>query len=339
MPSLTPEIMLAFQDELEKQARIGALLRGAGSYLARQGTTAGAGAGLGGLLGGAAGAGIGGVSGYRKAREQGATRSQALVGALKGGGTGLAAGGMLGAGLGAAGGLASGGRGRALAGKLREGKGLLSGASRVGERQVHGLTGAVPQVGKGGKALGKVEAIRQMGAGSAPAMARLEGAAAGLKGTTGKARDKAIKEMRAARKGLDVATEAEEMGITSLPGYLKGLAGRGKYVGGAKAGQRVGSLQALKTGVGEQWHSMGAGGKALTFGLPAAGIASEAARPSKPGEEGRGARVGKSLGGLAYSLAPIPLAGITALGAGASALGGLAGKGVDKAVQGRGVRQ
>jgi hypothetical protein len=350
MPSLTPQIVLAFQDELEKQAvSIRGLASGARKLLARQGTTAGAGAALGGAGGATIGAGVGGVKQYREARQQGATGQQAALSGLFGAGKGALTGAAVGAGVGGAAGAVGGKRARTLAAKLRGKDGALGGVSRFGERQVHSVTGYTPKgYGSGSEAVramrgGAYDAERGLSSATKKLKdIRASGSQPGLIGkglkrlgvdVEGRALKGAEKGKEKALKRLQHATESEEMGLTSLPGYAKALVGKGKYVGGAKAGQKVKALDALKSGVQEQWHSGGPVTKALTFGLPAVGMASEAARPSGPGEEGRASRIGKSLGGLAYGMAPIPLAGITALGAGLSAAGGLAGKGVDYAAK------
>ena len=63
-----------------------------------------------------------------------------LGGAATGGLTGAA----VGAGLGGAAGLAGGASTRGLVSQLRGRKGALGGVSRLGERQMHGMTGALP---------------------------------------------------------------------------------------------------------------------------------------------------------------------------------------------------
>lgn len=356
MANITPEMMLSFQDELEKEAvDVRGLARGARALLARQGTTAGSGAALGGAAGGILGAGVGGVKKYREARQQGATSGQALTAGLGGAGKGALTGAALGAGAGGVAGLAGGARASSLAGKLRGKDGVLGATSRFGERQVHGLTGYVPQ----GYSQGS-EAVRAIRGGAHGAEKQLAGATKhlkdvqaggakpglvgkGLKGlgvdVEGRALKGAKKGKERALKSLQASTEAEEMGLTSLPGYAKALVGKGKYVGGAKAGEKVKALDALKVGVGEQWHSGGPATKALTFGFPTAAVASEALRPSEVGEEGKATRVGKSLGNFAYGMAPISLLGVSALGSGLSAAGGLAGKGIDYASSRRGLQK
>lgn len=350
MPSLTPQMMLSFQDELEKQAisfaGLGTAARQAGGYLARQGTTVGSGAALGGTAGGLLGVGAGGMKKYREARQQGATGQEALRAGLGGAGKGALTGAAIGAGVGGTVGLAGGQGARDIASKLRSRGGALGALSRFGERQVHGVTGAVPE----GYASG-AKAVRAMRGGAYGAEKQFAGAAEHLKNiqagrqkpgmvgrglkrfgvdVEGRALKKAVKGEERAQRYLQAATKAEEMGLTSLPGYAKALVGKGKYTGGKHVGQKVKGLEAFKAGIGEQWHSGGPATKALTYGFPAAALTSEAITPSKPGGEGKATRMGKSLGGFAYGMAPLPLAGVSALTSGLTAAGGLAGRGIDR---------
>ena len=339
MPSLTPQIMLAFQDELEKQGiNLMQMGRSARGLLARQGTAVGSGVALGGLAGGGLGAVGGGGAGYLKARQGGATRGEAARSALGGALEGAKGGAQIGALAGGAGGLAGGAKARGLVSKLR-GKGGATGAiSRFGERQVHGLTGYVPHDAAGKMVGGShTKALRSMKGGAHDAVNRMKGLEKTFKETpSGPAREAAAKKLMSAQKHVEYAKKTEDMGITSLPGYLKALGGKGKYVGGAKAGKDIKKLDALKAGVGEQWHGTGGGAggaamKGLIFGLPAAGAVAEAVRPSEAGEEGRFARTGRALGGLAYGMGPLPLAGMHALSKGMEGGGALVGKGLQKA--------
>jgi hypothetical protein len=128
---------------------------------------------------------------------------------------------------------------------------------------------------------------------------------------------KAAKELDKAWKGRQYAAEAERMGLTSLPGYLKSLARD--------------PVKTLKTGFGEQWHSQGPAMKALTFGTPLGLAAMEAAPKTQEGGPGRFERGLRGLaGGLAFAAAPNPLAGSLGLTAGAEQAGGLVGAGVDR---------
>lgn len=344
MANITPQMMLSFQDELEKQAisltGLRAAAQRAGGLLGRQGTTAGAGAALGGAAGGALG-GLGGAgAAYHEAKQRGETGAGLVQETLGGTWRGLKGGALLGAGVGGAAGLAGGARARALTGKLRGKDNLLGGISRFGERQIHALTGAVPHTAKGKIVEGGVpEALQSMRAGSWSARQKVQDLASRLRDTADpKARSKLVNQLENAKHWQQAASQSEQMGLTSLPGYLKAIVGKGKYLSGEQLGQRVNPLEALKTGVREQWRGTGTGAggvamKGLIYGMPMAGVASELATPSEPGEEGRFARAGKSLGTLAYGLAPIPLAGMGLLSSGLERAGGLVGKGVSAGAQ------
>lgn len=204
-------------------------------------------------------------------------------------------------------------RGLAQAAKGLVGKGAGM-VSRFGKRQAHSVTGWVP------KGADKVTALREMGAGAAPALKRVAEAEKALaSGGRG-----AAKELASARKHLAAAKEVEQLGATSVPGYIKALT--------KKPGKT------LSSGAREAWHGTGTGvggalGKAGLVGLPGAAVASEAMRPAEEGEKGRGERVGRALGGLAFGLTSMPIAGATALGTGLTAGAGLAGRGLGKAVK------
>lgn len=310
MDDYKQRMLLSFQEEIEKTALNPAgALRSVGGFLKNQAGAAGAGMGLGAAGGGLLGGAIQGVRGYQEAKEQGAGTGQALLaGGMKGlGGAGTGA--AIGAGLGGAAGLAGGGRARALASKAIEAGGPVGASARFGQRQLHSLTG---YAGKDTKAL------KGMRAGSWDAQQRFDAAQQALHGAAGTpASQKALKKYEAAKKGLDYAREAEQMGLTSVPGYLKSLA--------------TNPAKTLKTGFGEQWHSQGNVGRALMFGLPVGFAGAEAARPSEEGGPGRGERALRGLaGGLAFTAAPIPLAGAMALSHGAETGAGLVGAGIDR---------
>lgn len=342
MPHITEQMLLSFQDEFEKQAfSLGGLwgaARGAGRYLSRQATTAGSGAALGGLGGAGLGAAAGGTRGYLKAREEGAEGGEAaraaLGGALKGGVTGAA----VGAGLGGAAGLAGAGRARQLVGQLRKSKGTLGGISRFGERQMHGLTGALPE------GMNQAQAMKALEMGSVAKKKALEAATReaasfrgigpeGMKapGVRGLA-EKASKKEEYARKAFEHQKELERLKATSVPGFFKALA--------TKPGQT------LRAGLGESWYGagtgpMGWGMRGVTFGLPAVGVGQALAGPEEgPEGAGRAQRVGQALGGLTFGLTGgLPLLGqmaVTGLGSktletmgrGADVARGKAGRGV-----------
>jgi len=328
MPRFNAQTLLAFQDELEKDAAgVLDLARRAGGYLARQGTTAGSGAALGGIAGAGMGAIGGGVGAYRQAREEGAgggdAARAALSGTLGGVGKGLAAG----AALGGAAGLAGGGAARGLVRRMSGGQGALSSVSRFGERQMHGLTGALPA------GMGRAEGLKAMGMGSSQGLESLRAAEEGAKKFKGlKPADIADKATRkAAKKALGKEETAgkvyghqkalEEMGATSVPGYLKAMAT-------GNAGQ------VLKHSLGESWHGAGGGlggwaQRGATFGLPAY-MAGRAAMGPDDETMGRGQRAGQALGMAAMGLTGgVPIIGSMALSGLMGKVPEVAGKGVD----------
>lgn len=318
MPSFSIHAATAFEEELFKGALAVDVLRRTAGFLGRQAGAAGAGLGAGGLVGAASGGGLGALRSYRDAREQGATGGQAVGEALVGAGRGALRGGLAGAATGGALGLAGGQQATNIAKRLAAGSNPLASAARFGQRQVHSVTGAVPQ-GFGSR----TEAIRAMRAGAAPAVERAAAAEKALgsawSGGDSGALRKAVGEKLQAGKGLRAAEEAERLGMTSVPGFLKAVSGAGETT---LKGRAQASGRALKAGFGQQWHQSGTAGKALTVGLPAAAVVGEAAKPS----EDRGARIGQVLGGqLAYMAAPIPLVGAGLLAAGAGKAGKLLG--------------
>lgn len=318
MASFYLQTLRSFQEELEKDAGALDLARRAGGYLARQGTTAGAGAAFGGISGAGLGGLVGGIKSYREAKEQGGTGGDAARAALMGGLGGLQTGAMVGAGLGGAAGLAGGARARGLVRNLSGREGATGAISRFGERQAHGLTGALPEN------MTRPEAMAAMRMGSHQTRGALQAAEGrmlhSLQGGSAKDFKKFKAETENLKKTLGHQEALEGMGATSLPGYLKSLASR-------DAGK------VLKHGLGEGWHSQGTGltgaaGRAVTFGLPAYAVGKAAFGEDDP-EMGRGQRIGQALGGATLGLAgPMPMIG-------QGVLTGLMAKGTESA--GRGV--
>lgn len=263
-------------------------------------TNVGAGAGVGSLVGAAGGAGVSGYQGYRDARHSGASRGQAAMSALGRGAKGALRGAAVGGALGAAGGagataLGKGDAVQALAGRE---KGQVGSFARFGQRQVHSLTGATPE------GFLNQEGVKKMRAGAWGSKKAVTSAEEAL----GKAKDpagrlKAQGNLDMANKANTHAQAAEDMGLTSLPGYAKAM-----YT------HSVGN--ALSTGVKEQWHSGGVGTKALIFGLPAAAAAKEAVTPTEPGGRGRLGRAAGHIPELAFSAGPLPMTGAMALSGG-----------------------
>lgn len=225
----------------------------------------GAGAGLGGLVGAAAG----GVHGYREAKQQGAGTGDAVLHGLLRAPGGAGKGALLGSlGLGA---LEAAGAIPGAAGAATKAPGILGSAARFGQRQVHGLTGWTP------RGFLDTEGARAIGAGTPLGN-------------------------KPSAKAMAAAGRAQELGITSLPGFARSFMKQ--------------PVETIRAGVGHQWHAGSKLDKAMMVGLPAAAAASEFARDP----EGRGGRLAGNavqLGSLA--LGPVPLAGQLAAGAAGNA--------------------
>lgn len=325
---ITEVMMRGFQDELEKEAAIPWQAIGGG---------AGTGLGLGVLGGGALGTLAGGIKGYSQAREQGEGVGGAALSGIRGGLTGGITGAALGGGIGGLGGAAAGALRPAavkeLATNLAAREGPLGVGARLGQRQIHSFTGWNPKGGIESIRGGAYDARKEM----VEAKKALTEAEAG-KGEVGyfrsmldKVRGKTPEEIQAgvvgraktnvgtARKKLTTASEAQRMGLTSLPGYYKALTGK---VPGVKP------LEAVQAGLKEQWHSSGLPMKALMVGFPTAATAGALMGKESPGE-GRGEAVGKALGSIGYTLAPFSIPASIVAGEGLTEAGGMVGKGVD----------
>jgi len=269
----------------------------------------GSGAGIGGLVGGAGGAALGAGTRYSDARESGAGVGQSLKAGLGGLGAGAVKGMALGAAVGGLGGAAAPG----LAQRLSKAPGL-TGASRFGQRQVHSLTG-----------VGDAAYVRSIGGGAAYAEKNLANAAGELRNATGPAaRQRATAGMHKAQRAFDASEKSEAMGLTSIPGYAKALYKNPR--------------EALSTGIKDQWRSMGAGGKALMYGLPAAGAVGEAVKKTDESgqERGRLERAGRTFGVAASGMvAPLSIAADVVAGGAISGAMGRLGRGADHLLQRR----
>ena len=304
--------MAAFQDELEKIAAPAAV-RALGQRLLH----AGSGAGIGLMAGGALGAGVGGTEGYQEARKGGATRGQALAGSVGKGLHGAMLGGTLGA---AGGGLAAGLSGRAgaeLAKRTTAMSGPVGAFSRFGQRQVHSLTGALPEGYGSGE--GALRALRTGATQAEAAVPKAQQAMSAAWEATGEKApgevSRAAKHLYESNAALRHARKAEELGMTSAPGFFKAMVTH--------------PIEATRAGIGQH---PGMTGKALMLGLPAAGVAGEALKPSAPSDDK--SRLHRTLGaaGAATSMAlgPMTLAGGMLASGASSAAGNLLGKGMDK---------
>jgi hypothetical protein len=186
--------------------------------------------------------------------------------------------------------------------------GLLQSASHFGQRQVHALTG-----------VGGAQYARSVGGGAHDAVERYEAARKAVDAVHELHPDRvpAMREFTKARQWRDAALESERQGITSLPGYAKAL--------------WKNPADAVAAGVKDQWHSMGTGGRALMYGLPALSVAGELAHSEDESGKGKGRfqRAGEMLGTATGALAPLPIVGDLAFGGALSGSLGQVGKRLD----------
>lgn len=229
----------------------------------------------------------GGVSRYYQAKLQGSSTGDALGEGLRGGLTGAAAGGLVGAGIG--------------------GTGVGGAISRFGQRQLHGLTGWAPE--------GGLHAMRAGSYNAKQRMARAQAALRALEHSGGTAQQAARlqQEARRAAKGLAAAIEAERMGLTSLPGYVRAI---GKH----------GLVPVLQAGAREQLQGTSTAQKALILGLPAYGALRAWRSPADERDSrglSRGARIGESVGSLVGGVVggAVPIVGQLALQEGTGRVG------------------
>jgi hypothetical protein len=241
--------------------------------------------GRGALLGAGGGAILGGIHGYQHAEENGQSGvSGALGGAVQGATMGGMAGGLAG---GAAGGLVK----RDLS-HLTQTPGALGAASRFGQRQVHGITGMLSPA--------EIEGVR--------------GGAHDARQALQTAKAEGSKSVPRLEKALKASEKAQNMGLTSIPGYLKSMKNNG-----------IGKT--LRTSAEEQIRNQPVL-TAAAVGLP---LAAGALAPTEEGQ-GRGEAVGRAVGGAVGEIAGgmMPMGGQAALGVGSSQVGAWAGRGVDR---------
>lgn len=312
--TLTNSVMQAFCAEM---AKVAAMPQELLAHLGRVGTRRAVGAGVGSGLGLGLGAGAlaGGAHGARSAYEGAKERGSSSVGAALsavGGGLGGAIrgagkGALLGAGAGALAGAALPTGTLAATRGLQKMDNVAGTLNNFGQRQVHSLTGWKPG--------GAAKSVERIGAGAAPA--RRELLAELGKDVRNPSR------VQQGLRSLSAAEDAQRMGLTSIPGYVKSVSNNGL-------------LPTAKVGLKSQWDASGAKGKALMVGLPVLSVAQAAKAPEAGEGPGRGERIGKIVGGTVGGLAaPLSLAGSLALSAGLERAGGAVGKTVDR-VRGRG---
>ncbi len=204
---------------------------------------------------------------------------------------------------GAAGGL-SGARGAEFAKGLAAREGRLGGVARYGQRQVHGLTGWVPE-GFAKTQEGRVAAIRSL---RDPDYTRLEKNISDKVGLR-KPSKGLVEDLR---RHIAVG-EMQKNDLTNLPGLARGLA--------HAPGETVKTM----------WHAATPMDKALAVGVPTLGIASAAMSKPQEGQPGRAERIGSSLSGLSgLGQSSMPTAAMMALGQGLGTAGKYTGRGIGR---------
>lgn len=302
LESLRGELKLAFSPRIS--SALGAL---------------GTGGGVGAAAGALAGAALKGGKKFREERAQGASVTEALGGSLAHGMAGAGKGALIGGALGAGAGGAVGSINPAAGEKFRNALKNLPGAD-FGQRQVHTFTGWKPKGGLGEIGHGatpRLGAVRQaeqelFAARAGKGKASLVDRAVGRSAVQG-----AEKRVENARAAYDAGRKAEDMGLTSIPGYAKALKDR-----------PVGEV--LRTAVNDQWKGMSPAMKALTVGLPAAELAGAVRSKNEPDAQGatKGERIGRSLAQTAggFLLSPLTMTGQMVAGTALSRAGGAAGR-------------
>jgi hypothetical protein len=122
-----------------------------------------------------------------------------------------------------------------------------------------------------------------------------------------------------AGKGKEWAEKAQNMGLTSIPGYVNAVKEHG-----------IGKV--LATNAKEQYHNMPKWQGALTVGIPGIAAAKALASPEDPSGAGKGERIGRELGSAIGGVAGgmMPVAGNVLMGGAAGAAGGAVGRAVDR---------
>lgn len=323
MPDIDLAALFALRDELRKEGAGGIIGQALASprlhsALGGAGALGGVGAAGGALLG----AGVAGVRGFREARAEGAGAGSALgsgaLQALGGAKRGALVGGAVGLAAGAGGGALAPGRMEAARQALTGTGAGVGAAARFGQRQVHATTGWTPN-------FFDEKGVRSIGAGAHNAQEALGDAvqkANGLHAAGAKAPEleRAAKAVAGAQKGYGAAYRAEQMGLSSVPGYVKSM-------------RNNGVLPTMGAGFKEQWHSMSPGWKALMIGAPLAETAHAVRTPDEEGGPGKAERVARGLAGAVTgaTMGGIPMATGTVLQGGLSRAAGAAGRVVDRA--------
>jgi len=172
--------------------------------------------------------------------------------------------------------------------------------ANFGKRQLHAFTGWTPH------GYNNVRGIEEIGAGAAHARARAASAAKGS----------AAREL--ADKAVAANVEAQEKGLTSIPGFVQSLVKDPKAT--------------LRTGFNQQWHGTTNFDKSMTLGLPLALTGASAVMPDDPNNPHKGRDIGAGIASTAVGMVTggIPMTTGMLLGEGAVQAGGAVGGLVDK---------
>lgn len=120
------------------------------------------------------------------------------------------------------------------------------------------------------------------------------------------------------QRAVAAGTKAEEMGLTSIPGYVQSLV-RNPW-------------ETISTAAKQRWNEQGLAGKGLLLGLPLAMGVSDVMRDDP--ERSRASRALNAAGNIAsgFAFAPMNMVGDMAMSLGTAALADKAGKGFDRHV-------
>jgi hypothetical protein len=214
-------LLRAFQQELWKLGAPSILPARLSSVLSSAGALGGIGAGVGGV----AGAVHGGVKNYRAAKAEGADTRGALLHGAMGAAGGVGKGAVIGAGIG---GVAGAGASLANAGKAEAMRAALTDRSafaRFGQRQVHGVTGAVPQGGLGQLKMDAADRAEQLKHLTDRLKADPNSMQPGIidRARGLDAKTVGAKALERAQQSASASQAAQDAGLTSVPGLVKSL--------------------------------------------------------------------------------------------------------------------
>lgn len=291
----------AFQQELWKLGAPNILPSRLSSVLSSAGALGGVGAGVGGVIGAA----HGGVKAYRAAKAEGADGRGALLQGAMGAAGGVGKGALIGAGVGAATGAGASLLSPDKAEAFRSALTQRSRLARFGQRQVHGITGAVPQGGLDQLKMDAATRGDQLTSLRAQLIADPNSVKPGIIDRMRGLDAKTVGErsLHRATEAADAARAAQDAGLTSIPGIVKSIKDNG-----------------LKRTMGLAWDHQMRGADGLTKAMTAAG-ALGTAHTAMNREEGEGrlhhaGRVAGSAVGTGLGLLTGGLPQVTQMGLG-----------------------